>query len=387
MRVVIVGAGPVGSLLAAELARLGVDHLTLEARATPGAGTRAIGIHSAALRAMSPSGATDRILDRALRVSEGEARIDGRTIATIRFDRARTGSLASFPFVATLPQEATEAAIAATAASHGAVEPQRGCRVTRVIDDGPSCRVVTDRGEVRGDVVVIAAGSRSRSISDLTHDERRRAYPDRYVMADVRDDTGEGPRAIVHLHRDGVLESFPLPGGLRRFVAWHRPRPPESSLEDADALRAALTVRAGVAADGVATATGFGVGRFTARRMHRGRVFAIGDAAHEVSPIGGQGLNLGLIDAATLAPLLADWGRTGQPPPQLSAWERRRRGAARTASRIAALNTVAGRGHGSLGAAARHAGIRLAPARLLAHAYGMGFDPDAREGSLTPQTR
>lgn len=387
MHVVIIGAGPVGMLLGAELARLGVEHVTLEARETPGAGSRAIGIHSAALAAMSASGVTDRILSACLQVREGEARIGGRAVTTIRFDAVRTGSLASFPFVATLPQAATETAIAAEAAGHGAPAPQRGVQVLDVIDEGSSCRVITDRGEVRGDAVVIAAGSRSRHISSLTREGTRRAYPDRYVMADVPDDTDDGPRAIVHLHPDGVLESFPLPGGLRRYVAWHSPGSAGSAPDPAADLRAAVTRRAGSSGDTITTASAFGVGRFVARRMLRGRVLAIGDAAHEVSPIGGQGLNLGLIDASTLAPLLAEWGGTGEPPAELAAWERRRRAAARTAARIAALNTVAGRGHGSLGAATRSAGIRLAPARLLAHAYGMGFDPDARAPHFTPRTR
>ena len=53
-------------------------------------------------------------------------------------------------------------------------------------------------------------------------------------------------------------------------------------------------------------------------------MLAIGDAAHEVSPIGGQGMNLGLIDAVTLAPLLARWIRNGDGPPELAAWERAR---------------------------------------------------------------
>ncbi|MBD3752694.1 MAG: FAD-dependent monooxygenase, partial [Micrococcales bacterium] len=95
MRVVIVGAGPVGTLLGAELARLGVEHVTLEAREAPGAGSRAIGIHSAALSAMSASGVTDRILAACLQVREGEARVGGRTVTTIRFGAVRTGSLAS----------------------------------------------------------------------------------------------------------------------------------------------------------------------------------------------------------------------------------------------------------------------------------------------------
>jgi len=387
MRVVIIGAGPVGMLLGGELARLGVEHITLEAREAPGAGSRAIGIHSAALTAMSASGVTDRILSACLQVREGQARVGAATVTTIRFDAVRAGSLASFPFVATLPQAATESAITAAAASNGAPAPERGVQVLDVIDEGATCRVITDSGDVHGDAVVIAAGSRSRHISSLIRDGRRRAYPDRYVMADVPDDTDEGPRAIVHLHPDGVLESFPLPGGLRRYVAWHRAGSTNDATDDATALRDAVSRRAGSSGDTITTASNFGVGRFVARRMARGRVLAIGDAAHEVSPIGGQGLNLGLIDAATLAPLLREWDITGEPPAALAAWERRRRSAATTAARIAALNTVAGRGHGSVGAVTRLAGIRLAPARLLAHAYGMGFDPDARESPLTPQTR
>src|SRR5699024_4759679 len=50
----------------------------------------------------------------------------------------------------------------------------------------------------------------------------------------------------------------------------------------------------------------FGVRRRTAERMVDGRVVLIGDAAHEISPIGGQGMTLGWLDALALAPLLED---------------------------------------------------------------------------------
>ena len=56
----------------------------------------------------------------------------------------------------------------------------------------------------------------------------------------------------------------------------------------------------------------FGVRARLARRLVSGRVALIGDAAHEISPIGGQGMNLGWLDAAALAPIIAA-ALSGQP--------------------------------------------------------------------------
>ena len=57
--VTVVGAGPVGLLLATELARRGIEVGVLERRAAGGDGTRAIGIHSPVLAALESSGLTD----------------------------------------------------------------------------------------------------------------------------------------------------------------------------------------------------------------------------------------------------------------------------------------------------------------------------------------
>lgn len=372
--VIVVGAGPVGTLLAAELARRRVDVLILDRRATAGDGTRAIGVHAPVLAALEASGTTERLLASAIRVSRGEARSDGRTLGTVRFDRLGR----RFPFVAALPQAATEAALAV-----GAPEPRRGATVTEVTQGADGIRVSFGDGETaRAPIVVIAGGWRARALVYRPSGIRVRPYADRYLMADVA--TGrDGALAVVNIDRSGVLESFPLPGGRRRFVAWDSSPADRDDGARTERLRSALIARGDhEAAARVTAATPFEVRRAVAPSLRRAGLFVIGDTAHEVSPIGGQGMNLGLLDAVTLAPLLARWVHTAESPDAaLARWEARRLSSARTAAAIATLNTSLGRPLPPLAHAARRAGLRLAllppGARLLAHAYAMGFDRDA----------
>jgi 2-polyprenyl-6-methoxyphenol hydroxylase-like FAD-dependent oxidoreductase len=371
--VIVVGAGPAGLLVSAELARHGVDVAVFEARANAGAGSRAIGVHPPVLAALEASGATERILAGAARIPRGEARNrSGDVLGEVRFDRLST----RFPFVAAVPQAVTEAALA-----HGAPAQIRGRRV-----DAVSERV--DRVEVRfadeaatASAVVVAAGVAGRRLVPAAR-PRARSYGDRYVMADLSGPTGEpDDLAVVTLDASGVVESFPLPGGGRRLVAWNG-RGPADDAQALGTLRSAVAARTGNVplADLIQDATAFGIRRVLARRMRCGRVFVIGDAAHEISPIGGQGMNLGLLDAATLAPVLARWLADPGSEDALDRWERSRLRSARTAARIAGLNTALGRGRGDashrlLSATVRRGAGRFSPA--LARAYAMGFDASA----------
>jgi len=371
--VIVVGAGPAGLLVSAELARHGVDVAVFEARANAGAGSRAIGVHPPVLAALEASGATERILAGAARIPRGEARNrSGDVLGEVRFDRLST----RFPFVAAVPQAVTEAALA-----HGAPAPIRGRRV-----DAVSERV--DRVEVRfadeaatASSVVVAAGVAGRRLVPAAQ-PRARSYGDRYVMADLSGPTGEpDDLAVVTLDASGVVESFPLPGGGRRLVAWNG-RGPADDAQALATLRIAVAARTGNVplADLIQDATAFGIRRVLARRMRCGRVFVIGDAAHEISPIGGQGMNLGLLDAATLAPVLARWLADRGSEDALDRWERSRLRSARTAARISGLNTALGRGRGDashrlLSATVRRGAGRFSPA--LARAYAMGFDASA----------
>lgn len=390
--VVVVGAGPVGLLLSAELARRGVDVVVVERRPAGRGGSRAIGIHAPVLAALEQGGTTDRLLTDAVRVTRGECRADGRrpgtaVLGSVHFDALST----RFPFVATLPQAATEAAL-----GHAAPAVRRGVTVTAVTPlaggDRVCVRATGPGGEEEWDAaaVVIASGAGGRDLVYRPGAVATRHYPDRYVMADAPVAPRADPDvAVVTLGRGGVLESFPLPGGRRRFVAWDgrddRPSKASAAPDDAldERLRAAMAERGEAdAAASVSGATAFRIRRAVAPRLRRGRVFVVGDAAHEVSPIGGQGMNLGLLDAAGLAPLLAEWVRTGDAPDAaLERWERRRVQSARIAAGIASANTMLGRPRTAAGHTMRSAALRAlltAPSGMLfAHAYAMGFDRGA----------
>jgi 2-polyprenyl-6-methoxyphenol hydroxylase-like FAD-dependent oxidoreductase len=153
-------------------------------------------------------------------------------------------------------------------------------------------------------------------------------------------------------------------------------------------LRRAVASRTG---DGglaslVSHASSFGIRRVLLLRMRAGRILAIGDTAHEVSPIGGQGMNLGLLDAATLAPVLSRCLSGDATTRELDRWERTRLASARTAARLAHLNTSLGRPRSAFAHSASTrllGGVLGSPLeRVAARAYAMGFDRDA---AITPR--
>jgi 2-polyprenyl-6-methoxyphenol hydroxylase-like FAD-dependent oxidoreductase len=245
-----------------------------------------------------------------------------------------------------------------------------------------------DRVEVRfgGDAatasaVVVAAGFAGRRLAPFAR-PRAQSYRDQYVMADLPGPTGEPETlAIVTLDRAGVVESFPLPGGGRRLVAWNG-RGIGAGENARETLRTTVAMRTGNVplANLIEEATAFGIRRVVARRMRMGRVFVIGDAAHEISPIGGQGMNLGLLDAATLAPALAQWLVDPGSGEGIDRWERSRVRSAQIAARISGLNTALGRERSTASHLVLTGTVRAAAhgfSRVLARAYAMGFDADA----------
>ena len=388
--VVVVGGGPVGVLAAALLAARGLDVAVWERRAGAPSLSRAIGVHPPSLDVLDRVGAAEPLVADAVPVRRGVARSGGRTLGAVSFDRAHP----RWPFVAALPQHRTEHLLRERLESLAPGSLRRGLALDGVEQepDRVLLRGTGDDGPVEAAArfVLAADGARSPLRDSLGIDAPLRRYPDRYVMCDVADDTGLGADAVVHLERRGVVESFPLPGGVRRFVVLLDPDAARTgtaaetgAAPDAELVAGLVAERTGLDIDpGTATMTSaFGVQRRLARRTVAGRVVLIGDAAHEISPIGGQGMNLGWLDADAVAPVLARalrsaGGRRLDPTVFRAYEEARRRSVARSA-RQAEINMALGRPVAPVVGAVRQAGLaaalHLPTRRLLASLYSMRF--------------
>jgi 2-polyprenyl-6-methoxyphenol hydroxylase-like FAD-dependent oxidoreductase len=162
-------------------------------------------------------------------------------------------------------------------------------------------------------------------------------------MGDFADSTSFGPDAALFLEEQGIVESFPLPGGVRRWVARLPGAGPEAAT--AGSLADIVCDRTGMVIDPGTNSmlSSFGVRSRLVERMIHGRISLIGDAAHEISPIGGQGMNLGWLDASELAPLIVGRLAGTARERQFREFESHRLRAAAKAARQSEINMALGR--------------------------------------------
>jgi 2-polyprenyl-6-methoxyphenol hydroxylase-like FAD-dependent oxidoreductase len=296
--VVVVGAGPVGLWLAAELRLGGASVTVLEEREFPDPHSKALTIHPRTIEVLDTRGAAGPFLAEALRIPNGHF-----AVLPDRLDFSVLDT--PFPFTLALPQARTEELLEAHARALGAVI-RRGHRVTGLVAGG----VEVDGAEVvEARYVVGCDGTRSTVRQAAGIDFPGTDATTWGWLGDVVLD--EPPaRGIENISGlAGGLMIVPLPGGIHRLVGGdpdgNRPEwPGELTFGE---LRAVVKRIAGTdyGMRNPVWLSRFGNATRQAASYRAGNVLLAGDAAHMHFPTGGVGMNVGIQDAHNLGWKLA----------------------------------------------------------------------------------
>jgi 2-polyprenyl-6-methoxyphenol hydroxylase-like FAD-dependent oxidoreductase len=302
LSVLIVGAGPTGLVMANELARDGIRCRLIDKAPHRAMESRAIAIHSRTVETFELMKVANDFLAAGQRIPTVRIYGDHGPIAQIA-----VGSLDTrYPFVLGVPQDETERILAEHVERRG-VRVERNTELIAVAQHaaGVSARLRSgDRvEEVETDWLIGCDGARSTVREQLAVPFAGSTYPEHFVLADLRVEGDLDPAAgQVWLHEEGALAFFPLPGGRYRLVVANSPSDwrGEPTLGQCQTL-VDNRVPGSLRLSDLRWSAVFRIHRREAARFRQDRVFLLGDAAHIHSPIGGQGMNMGIQDAFNLA--------------------------------------------------------------------------------------
>ncbi|MFB7947555.1 FAD-dependent monooxygenase [Kitasatospora phosalacinea] len=336
--VVVVGAGPTGLLLAGDLAAAGIAVTVLEKRPEGVSNlSRAFGVHARTLELLDARGLADEL------IATGQTVEELRLFGSVPFDISRLPS--HHPLLLVTPQYEVERLLLRRALQHGAVF-RHDTEVHGVEQDSDgvtvSIRTAGAESTLGADYAVGADGVRSTVRAAAGIPFPGRSVIRSVLLADVK--LAREPQLTVRVEGGGGAFGFiaPFGDGYWRVGGWTREGRdlPDSAPVDFEELRS-ITERA------FGTDYGMHDVRWIARyhsderqapRYRAGRILLAGDAAHQHSPAGGQGMNTGLQDAVNLgwklAAVLGGWA----PESLLDSYHAERHPVGRAVLRSSGLN-------------------------------------------------
>ncbi|WP_431283719.1 FAD-dependent monooxygenase [Humitalea sp. 24SJ18S-53] len=309
--VLVVGAGPVGLTMAAELARYGVRVRIVEKAAARTDKSKALVLWSRSLELIDRMGCGAAFVAAGYKVKGVNIIAGGKPIAHITLDALPT----PHAYALMLPQSETERLMEQHLNSLG-VQVERQVEMTGFSATPDRVSAVLRHADgaeesLESAFLVGCDGAHSAVRHGLGMAFDGETLPSDWILADVHlAGLPVGPDELaIYWHADGVLALFPITPGRYRVIAdigdaRGDGHPADPTLEQVQAL---MDRRGpgGITASAPVWLAGFRINERKVADYSAGRVFLAGDAAHIHSPAGGQGMNTGMQDACNLGWKLA----------------------------------------------------------------------------------
>lgn len=330
--VLVVGAGPTGLLLAAELCRRGVACRLVDKLVQPQPFAKASGIMPRSLEMFESIGALPDFLEAGVAVHSFVIAGNGPD-AILQMAFAEIDC--PFPIMLGLEQYSTERLLTAHLLQNGGTI-ERGTELTAFTQSADGVQVELRHADGAGERVaaqflVGCDGAHSAVRHALALPFTGAAYPQDFMLGHVKLDWDvPHDQSRMFLRTAGSLFTFPVPDGRWMMVGelagdqQHRVHDGAPDVADLQWL-VDERVQPGTRVHDAQWSSFFRVHHRQVSRYAVGRVFLAGDAAHIHSPAGGQGMNTGMQDAFNLAWKLALVVRHGAAPGLLDSYDAERR--------------------------------------------------------------
>ena len=308
----VVGAGPTGLALAAELVANGVQPRLIDRGQDRVHESRALAIQPRTLEVLAGSGVTDRLVEAGNQAVRMRLHTGRRDLSVPLFDLGLADT--DYPYLLFVSQAETERILCEHLARVG-VAVERGVEFVdgQIQADATIATLRHDGGRLESLTARYVVGcdgghSAVRTAAGIAFEGS--SYPQTFVLVDTEVDGIANDAAHVFLSDQGMLFFFPLGSPASWRLLAMRPAgdqtPPDAPVSLAEVQRLADMYTSGaVRLHDAIWMTNFRLHHRAAAQYRAGQILLAGDAAHIHSPAGAQGMNTGIQDAVNLGWKLA----------------------------------------------------------------------------------
>lgn len=307
--VLIIGAGPTGLTLACLLQQWGISYRIIDENMAPCIHSKASTIQPRTLEIWKTMGILDAALQQGNRVTGITYYQSQQTIAHFNTQ----SFAAAYPFLLLLPQSTTEQLLNERLTQLGGkIERQKTFTTINTTAATPIVTLIDHTTQFSETLlpryIVSCEGAHSLLRKTLQIPFEGETYSEQFLLADMDIAWRYSPAHFqMWLQRDGLFLGMPLGGTRWVMFAEYAPNTPLPD-DQVGWFYDKMTRQLGeknLAIQSTIWLSQFTINKRLAAQFSRNNLFLLGDAAHIHSPIGGQGLNLGVQDAFNLAWKLA----------------------------------------------------------------------------------